>query len=369
MTSHPKTYLRWLTLTLFLTFDLIVFGAYVRLSNSGLGCPDWPGCYAKATPWQAHAPISLAEALQPDGAVTHFKAWIEMIHRYIAMALGVLCVGLCALALVWRKHLPIGWKLSAFTVFWVCLQGAFGKWTVTLKLMPVIVTGHLIGGLVLLSLLAWQHVRLKTRLAMLNNTVNNAVNNTAIHTSEPIPDMNKASTPDTQSTQWIRWVWLLLGVLSMQIILGGWVSTNYAALACSTVPLCQGAWAPEMDFAQGFTLWRDLHSTATSGVWLPFAALVAIHWVHRSSALIVLLVAVWVLLKLKHATAFKPYRRAIMLVLTLQIMTGISTVIFNYPLLAAALHTAGAASLLLITVRLLASLYENQRAQSILHVQ
>jgi heme a synthase len=348
MTSPQKTYLRWLTLTLFLTFDLIVFGAYVRLSDSGLGCPDWPGCYAQATPWQAHASISLAETLQPDGPVTHFKAWVEMIHRYIAMTLGVLCVGLCASSIVWKKHLSIDWKLPAFTVFWVCLQGAFGQWTVTLKLMPIIVTGHLIGGLVLLSLLAWQHVRLNMRLTLQT-------------TSSP------SSALPYQS--WSNWVRLLLFVLTVQIILGGWVSTHYAALACPTIPLCQGVWIPDMDFAHGFTLWRDLHNTGTRSTELPFQALVAIHWLHRSSAMMVLLVAVLVLLKLKQARSFKDYRRGIMGVLTLQIFTGISTVVFNYPLLAAVLHTAGAASLLLITVRLLASLHENLRVQRSRSVQ
>ncbi len=333
MKSKQSRYLRWLTLTLFLTFDLIVFGAYVRLTDSGLGCPDWPGCYTQATPWQALGHIRAEEALRPDGAVTHFKAWVEMIHRYIASGLGLLCIGLLVWAIRWRSALPIGWKLAAFTLFWVCLQGAFGMWTVTLKLMPLIVTMHLLGGLTLLALLAWQHVRLS-------------------------PAMWLSSAARDQRP----WVWLLLACVVMQIALGGWVSTNYAALACDTVPLCQGAWVPTMDFEHGFTLWRDLGATK-NGAWLPFNALVAIHWVHRSCAVLVLAVAVLVLLKLKSAPELKAYRRGIMAVLTLQILTGLGNVLLNYPLLAAVLHTAGAAALVLIVLRLLARLHAAPRLQ------
>ncbi len=327
--NQRSRYTRWLALTLFLTFDLIVFGAYVRLSDSGLGCPDWPGCYTHATPWHALPHIRAEEALRPDGAVTHFKAWVEMIHRYIASALGMLCIGLLVWAVRWRDALQMGWKLPAFTLFWVCLQGAFGMWTVTLKLMPLVVTAHLLGGLTLLALLAWQHARL----------------------SQAVP----SCVPSTSPAQG-AWAWLLLAVLTVQIALGGWVSTNYAALACDTVPLCQGAWLPQMDFAQGFSLWRDLGATST-GAWLPFNALVAIHWVHRSFAVIVLAVAVFVLLKLKQAYELKPYRRGIMAVLTLQIATGLGNVLLNYPLLAAVLHTAGAAALVLVVVRLLVRLH------------
>lgn len=142
------------------------------------------------------------------------------------------------------------------------------------------------------------------------------------------------------------------------------MSSNYAAMACSTIPLCQGAWVPEMDFAKGFTLWRDLgaiDATGTTGQWLPFSALVAIHWLHRMSAIAVTLIALIVLLKLKKASLFKKYRRGIMAVLTVQILTGISTVIFGYPLLAAVLHTAGAATLVMLTIRLLALMYEMKR--------
>lgn len=325
--QRKTRYLRWLTLTLFLTFDLVVFGAYVRLTDSGLGCPDWPGCYAQLTPLQAIDHIRAEEALRPDGAVTHFKAWVEMIHRYVASFIGLLCIGLLVWAIRWRAALRVSPALPAFTLAWICLQGAFGMWTVTMKLMPLIVTLHLLGGLTLLALLAWQQSRLSSTI----------------------------SAPATPPTH-VRWVWGFLAVLTLQIALGGWVSTNYAALACDTVPLCQGAWIPSMDFEHGFALWRDLGTTHT-GAWLPFSALVAIHWVHRTMAVAVLAVAVGVLLKLKTLSHIRAYRRGIMLVLTLQILTGLANVIFNYPLLAAVLHTAGAAALVIITVRLLAVLH------------
>lgn len=349
--KYTRIYLRYLSITLFLTFDLILFGAYVRLSDSGLGCPDWPGCYTQATPWHAKTQIALEETINPNGAVSHLKAWIEMIHRYIASILGLLCIVLLGMAIKWRRYLPIGYKLSAFTLAWIVLQGMFGKWTVTLKLMPIVVTAHLLGGLVLLSLLAWQHVRLTVYL----------------NPSKYLTNLNSY-----RYTQWIYWLWLLLIVFIIQIALGGWVSTNYATMACNTVPMCQGVWIPEMNLAQGFTLWRNLGALDTTGnteQGLSFSALVAIHWVHRSHAILVLIITGIVLFKIKTATAFKQYRLGIMIVLTVQILTGISTIIFGYPLLAAVLHTAGAAILIVLVIRLLAILYELNNSQSMNHSQ
>ena len=143
-------------LTLFLTFDLVLFGAFTRLTDSGLGCPDWPGCYGDASPSGAHAEISQAQAAMPTGPVTHGKAWIEMIHRYLATGVGVLIMTLAALSWRHRRALPVGplWPLA--TLVWVCVQGAFGAFTVTLKLQPAIVTAHLLGGVALLALLARQ---------------------------------------------------------------------------------------------------------------------------------------------------------------------------------------------------------------------
>ena len=159
--AAPARRLQALTLlTLFLTFDLVLFGAFTRLTDSGLGCPDWPGCYGNASPSGAHAQISQAQAQMPTGPVTHGKAWVEMVHRYLATGVGVLVLTLAA-ATAWQRRrgaLPVGLAWPVFTLVWICLQGAFGALTVTMKLFPAIVTLHLLGGMVLLALLCRQAV-------------------------------------------------------------------------------------------------------------------------------------------------------------------------------------------------------------------
>lgn len=327
----PGVRLRALTLlTLFLTFDLILFGAFTRLTDSGLGCPDWPGCYGNSSPLGAHAEISQAQAEMPTGPVTHQKAWIEMIHRYLATAVGVLILSLCGLAWWARRkgqvHSTAYPWLATFTLIWVCLQGAFGALTVTMKLFPAIVTLHLLGGLGLLALLAAQ-------LAML-------------------PAGGAAPVGVLQDRRLWVWAWLGLAVLVLQVALGGWVSTNYAVLACQQFPMCQGRWWPEMDFRQGFELWRELGMTA-AGDHLPFAALTAIHMTHRLAALVVFLVLgalAW------HLRKFPGGRRpSLWLVglLVLQGLTGLSNVVLGWPLLAAVMHTGGAAALVWVLVQIL----------------
>src|SRR3954469_15135014 len=156
--SDANKYRKLVWATVFLTFDLIVFGAFTRLTDSGLGCPDWPGCYGLANPFLAHEQISAANALMPSGPVSVAKAWIEMIHRYLAMGIGVLIMALMAKAwLQWRRppSAPFAPALPTALFFFVCLQGAFGAWTVTMKLQPVIVTIHLLLGMLLLAMLVW----------------------------------------------------------------------------------------------------------------------------------------------------------------------------------------------------------------------
>lgn len=220
--SSPMRRLQALTvLTLFLTFDLVLFGAFTRLTDSGLGCPDWPGCYGSASPVGARTEIAAAQEAMPTGPVTHGKAWVEMIHRYLATGVGVLIIVLTVSAWVQhRKALRMGGERPpispwwpTFTLFWVCLQGAFGALTVTMKLFPAIVTLHLIGGLVLLALLCVQAVR---------------------HTQSA-----QGKLPVRVSTG-VRWGLVITGVLvAVQVVLGGWVSTNYAVLACTEFPRCQ----------------------------------------------------------------------------------------------------------------------------------
>lgn len=322
-------YRKLVWVTAFLTFDLIMFGAFTRLTDSGLGCPDWPGCYGYANPFQAIEHIRAAEALMPDGPVTVMKAWIEMIHRYFAMGVGVLIISMMVIA--WR-----GWIQSrrtdgrfapgypTFLLFFVCLQGAFGAWTVTLKLQPIIVTMHLLLGVGLLSALVWHGARQDV--------------------------WARGVTPRWHDHPLRMLATLACVVLLVQIGLGGWVSTNYAALACLDFPLCGGKVVPEMDFEHGFTIWRELGKTG-AGDYLPFNALVAIHWVHRTFAWVVIAVVALLAWRARRHVALKTLANAVFIVLAAQFTTGMATIFLKWPLALAVIHNGGAALLLaLLTV-------------------
>jgi len=327
--ATPAGRLRALTvLTLFLTFDLVLFGAFTRLSDSGLGCPDWPGCYAQSNPLAAHDEIHAAQTAMPTGPVTHHKAWVEMVHRYLAGAVGFLILVLCALSWKHREQGAISPWWSTLTLAWVCLQGAFGAWTVTMKLFPAIVTLHLLLALGLLMLLAWQ-----------------------AQAYEPKPLALSAGLR--------RGAWIVFALALLQVALGGWVSTNYAVLACSEFPSCQaGQWWPAADFAQGFTLWRPLGAGADGG-WLPFAALTAIHLAHRAGAALVfaaLLLFAWRLWRAGPDAQHWAVR--LLLVAAWQLASGVSNVVLDWPIVAALAHTGGAAMLLTLLSFLLARLHQ-----------
>ena len=320
---------------LFLTFDLIVFVSFTRLTDSGLGCPDWPGCYGNTSPLGARHAITAAQDALPTGPVTQAKAWIEMIHRYLATGVGALILMLTVASwLNWRARVRSGpasrWvELSpwwvTFTLFWVCLQGAFGAWTVTWKLFPAIVTLHLAGALVLLALLAVLVVRGST-----------------------------ATVPLAMSLPMRRWLALVFALLALQIWLGGWVSTNYAVLACSDFPQCQNRWWPEMNFQQGFELWRHLGVTGT-GEPISFAALTAIHYVHRLMAYLVLTLLAVLAWQLNRLAAWRVHSRLLAALVGLQLATGLSNVVLEWPLWAALMHTGGAAALVLTLTWIAAS--------------
>ena len=318
-TAVPAQRLKALTLlTLMLTFELVLVGAFTRLTDSGLGCPDWPGCYGSASPLGAQHEITQAQTAMPTGPVTHSKAWIEMVHRYMATGVGVLIITLCALTWrQWRRDRGLAvhplWPL--LTLFWVCLQGAFGALTVTMKLFPVIVTVHLLLAMGLLALLVVQAVRYE--------------------------GWKSVSIPGG-----LRWALATaLALLWLQIALGGWVSTNYAVLACSDFPTCQGQWWPEMNW-QGFTLWRALGHGA-DGQALPFAALASIHYIHRCMAWLVLTVLLTVGWRMRHQPGLARPARALLALSALQFLTGLSNVVLDWPLVAAVLHTGGAAALVM----------------------
>jgi heme a synthase len=333
--SKPlPTRLRLLTLlTLFLTFDLVLFGAFTRLTDSGLGCPDWPGCYGQASPIGAKAEIAAEQAVMPSGPVTHKKAWIEMIHRYLASGVGVLILVLAAFS--WRARHAIAlspWWATA-TLVWVCIQGAFGALTVTMKLFPAIVTMHLLGGMILLALLQAQAVKYEQGARALR-----------------------------VSASAKNWLFAGFALLWLQIALGGWVSTNYAVLACTQFPQCQGVWWPPMNFAQGFEVWRELGQTG-QGATIALPALTAIHVVHRMFAFLVFVVlgmAAWKLYQEKAPRA----AAWISALLLLQLITGLSNVVLGWPLLAAVSHTGGAAALVLVCTAALMRSQSSERVAS-----
>jgi cytochrome c oxidase assembly protein subunit 15 len=326
--AGPAARLRAMALlVLFLSFDLVLLGALTRLSDSGLGCPDWPGCYGHVSPLGASRPIAAAEADMPTGAVTATKAWIEMAHRYSATAIGVLVVVLAALTirLSRRPGSTVTAKWALLTLFWICLQGGFGALTVTMRLYPAIVTLHLLGGLGLLALLAVQ-----------------------AESYSPHPLVLPAR---------LRAGLVAVAALAvLQIALGGWVSSNYAVLACRDFPTCQGAWWPEMDIARGFVLRRSLGSSGGDG-FLPFPALTAIHMAHRLGAFVLLPVLAVLAWRLHGAgQEARPWALALLGLLIWQAASGLGNVLFGWPLLAAVAHTAGAAGLVVaLTVLLVRS--------------
>ncbi|MBA3593331.1 MAG: COX15/CtaA family protein [Pseudomonadota bacterium] len=349
--------LRVLTLlTLFLTFDLVLFGAFTRLTDSGLGCPDWPGCYGHASPVGAAQPISEAQAAMPTGPVTHSKAWIEMIHRYLATGVGVLILTLAVATWLARRAqkgsrpagaaepalpgrrrsgppggqrltrseecggvISVWWPLA--TLVWVCIQGAFGALTVTMKLFPLIVTLHLLGGLILLALLQAQAVR--------------------------YAQAHEATRPAVLSSGVRILLVATFVLLWLQIALGGWVSTNYAVLACNEFPACQGSFWPAMDFREGFTLWRHL-GVGRDGDNISFQALTAIHYVHRIAAYVVFTALLALAWQLRRIPAMRSYGNWTAGLALWQFATGLSNVVLGWPLVAAVSHTGGAAALAVV---------------------
>ena len=311
-------------LVLFLTFDLVLFGAFTRLTDSGLGSPDWPGCYGHASPLGAHASIEQAQTAMPTGPVTHTKAWIEMIHRYLAMLVGVLILTLAVFS--WRVDRSF-WGWPSLTLLWVCLQGAFGALTVTMKLFPLIVTLHLLGGVLLLALLSVQLARQR-------------------HLD------HKAPARSLRTPLYVL-MWVTVLSLLMQIALGAWVSSNYAVLACDTFPMCQNQWWPAMDFDKAFEPWRHLGKDA-EGDALPFQALTAIHMVHRWHAWIPALLMLWLSWGL-YRCGLRRRAQWLVFLLLLQFMTGISNAVLGWPMLAALMHTGTAAALLALLAYTLAT--------------
>lgn len=311
-------YRKTVFLTLALTLVVVVVGAYVRLTDAGLGCPDWPGCYGRITPAHAAEHISQAVAEQggTHGPVSMQKAWNEMVHRYLAGMLGLLILAIAVMAWAWRGRLGQPVLLPASLLALVIFQAALGMWTVTLLLKPVIVTLHLLGGMATFALMTWLALR---QLGL-----------------DPPPAAARRLRP---------WAALGLALVVAQIALGGWVSTNYAALACIDLPTCHGEWVPKMDFQHGFQLLRELGMTAT-GAQLSYDALTAIHWTHRVGAVVVTVYLSLLFAMAVRIAALKRYVLAAGVLLAAQVVLGVANILSGLQLPVAVAHNAVAALLL-----------------------
>lgn len=331
-----------------LCFCIVVFGAFVRLSDAGLGCPDWPGCYGQLTvPEQAHE-VARAQAQYPQRPVEAPKAWKEMIHRYLVGGLSTLIVVLAVLSRfidAAPRRLPFA--ILALLVF----QALLGMWTVTWKLMPLVVTGHLLGGMTTFALLLWMWLAGRYALAQARAEAQAAPEperRAPRNEREAWTQMADTSTDDAplpqRPTGLIALASLALGLLALQIYLGGWTSSNYAALACPDLPTCQGHWLPPLDIADAFRPWRGLGISYEHGV-LNNVARMTIHFFHRCGALLV----TFAVLLLAAALRLRGHRRLAhppLAALGLQLLLGISIVLLRLPLPLAVAHNAGAALLL-----------------------
>lgn len=321
--QKTKTFLYIVRVAMALALVVIVLGAYVRLSDAGLGCPDWPGCYGSIL-----VPDQVAvdnEHLEVRPLEQH-KAWKEMIHRYVASTLGFLIL-IMAFMSWFKSSLSNMRTFTSLLLVLVIFQGMLGMWTVTLLLKPVIVMSHLIGGLTILSLLTWLVLRQQSQHGVF------------------VSAGHKAFLPLSI---------MAIIILAIQISLGGWTSSNYAALACPDFPTCQGVWWPSMDFKEGFILWRGLGIDYEGGV-LHGAARTAIHMAHRIGALFTFFTLFFVAVK-AILTGIRPIKFTgiiVMILLFTQISLGIANVKFSLPLPVAVAHNGIAALLLLSLITLL----------------
>ena len=301
-------------------FALLVVsvGAYTRLADAGLGCPDWPGCYGFLTVPDQLEEVELAETRYPGAPVEFVKAWWEMGHRYIAGALLVLVFSMLVMAYRGREREDTPLALASVLMVIILCQAAFGAWTVTLKLWPQVVTAHLLGGFTTLSLI-WL---LYLRQGGLSQIV----------TALPAPTLLAR---------------VAFAVVVLQIMLGGWVSSNYAALACYDFPSCDGTYAPPMDLQQGFNIFQSVGPNYLGGI-MTSEARTAIHWVHRIGAIIVLFVVGGLVMQVVRRVAIVGY--ALLAALVAQITLGILNVVWVLPLLNATAHNTVGALLLLVLV-------------------
>lgn len=366
----------------FFAVFVLGLGAFTRLADAGLGCPDWPACYGHALWPTSEADVSVANQAFPDTPVEHDKTWPEMVHRYLAQGLGYITIALFVLAVKHRKEQqpvkPVSamlgltvlltivtaivgviiepyavgtvlvtmlmlayfafkrgvsaqpFKLPAFILVFIILQGLFGMWTVTLKLWPQVVTSHLLGGFTTFSLL-W----------LLTLRLNNS-------------HWQVSADKLKQLLAFRRWAIAGLLIVIFQILLGGWTTSNYAAVACPDLPTCQEQWLPTMDFAQGFNIFQSIGPNYLGGV-MENEARVAVHFAHRVGAIITTVYLLFLSVLLLKSIAISESKKmaiVILLVLTLQVALGLGNIIFNFPVFVAVAHNLVGALLLLTMVTL-----------------
>lgn len=312
-------------------FCVVVLGAYVRLSDAGLGCPDWPGCYGHITIPKTAEEIARAEAKFPERPVEAPKAWKEMAHRYLAAILGLMILIMVVLRVRLRdsgapRVLP--YALLAVVIF----QGTLGMWTVTLQLKPLVVTAHLMGGMTTLALL----FLLWLRLRRLNAGPSAPAAALDVSPARPTPGLRRLGL-------------VALVVVALQIFLGGWTSTNYAALGCPDFPTCHGQWLPPLAMAEAFTLWHGLGQNFEFGI-LDNRARATIHYVHRVGAIVVTAMLLWFAWRLWQRGRLPVVAGAVTAALGLQIAIGVGIIEFQLPLWLATAHNFGAALLLMTVV-------------------
>lgn len=308
---------------------VVGLGAFTRLVHAGLGCPDWPGCYGHVWAPLADHEIEAANAAHPEMPVQHDKTWPEMVHRYFAGSLVILTLAILIVAIKHRHKPAQPLKLPVFILAFILLQAAFGMWTVTLKLWPQVVTAHLLGGFAMLSMLWLLMLRLDNQTWQLNAR-----------------DVGRVAA--------LRpWVLFGLIVVVLQITLGGWTTSNYAALACSDFPTCHEHWLPPMDFSEGFNVLQHIGPNYLGGV-MDNTARVAIHFMHRLGALITALYTLVLAWRLFRLEFMETRRIALVLVgiLIAQLGLGISNVVYGLPLAVAVAHNLTGALLLLAFVTL-----------------
>ena len=314
-------YKKLVLISVILTLCVVVFGAYVRLTDAGLGCPDWPGCYGTLTVPESIESIENAQQAFPESPVETDKAWIEMIHRYLAGILGIIIFIVAFLSYKNRDEIKVPLIIPFFLVGLLCFQAALGMWTVTMLLKPAIVSLHLMGGMTILGLLTF-----------IAHRHWGSVNHTAVL--------------DPAARFFIR---LSLLLLFIQILLGGWTSTNYAALACTDYPTCHGSLIPAMDFKNSFSIFRELGMTP-DGQQLSLEALHAIQWVHRVGAIVLTVYLVSMAYFLRSYPGIRFYKNLLLVVLAIQFIIGIANLLLHLPIVLATAHNLGAALLVIILV-------------------